>query len=118
MDSETPKGLQLLYDLFVKASEFPGESSHNSKNLYHWGEKIKSLHDVLSPYHDEQYNREYALAQRRINEISLYHPSRRYLVEGYDVLHEWLGSISRLYDRLGLMIPQNMIYTEGGEDGV
>ena len=53
MDSETPEGLRLLYDLLVKASEYPGETPHNPRNLYYWGEKLKALHGVLSAYHDQ-----------------------------------------------------------------
>jgi len=40
------------------------------------------------------------------------------VTKGYETLFGWLGSISRLYSRLGLMIPQNLIYTEGGEEGI
>jgi hypothetical protein len=31
-DNETPEGMRLLYDLPVKASEFPGETPHNARN--------------------------------------------------------------------------------------
>ncbi len=118
MDSETPEGLRLIYDLLVKASEYPGESLHNPRNLFHWGEKLKALHQILSGYHDQEYLSEYRLAQRRIIEISKSYPSEQYVREGYEGLHEWLGSISRLYQRLGLLIPENMTYTEGGEEGI
>ena len=115
---ETPEGLRLLYDLLVKASEFPGETPHNPRNLYSWGEKLKALHQIMSAYHDAEYLQEYRLAQKNIREISRLYPSERYVAEGYDMLYEWLGSLSRLYQRLGLMIPENMVYTEGGEEGI
>ena len=117
-DNETPEGMRLLYDLLVKASEFPGESPHNPRNLYSWGEKLKALHQILSSYHDTEYLQEYRLAQKNIREISRLYPSERYVAEGYGMLYEWLGSLSRLYQRLGLMIPENMVYTEGGEEGI
>jgi len=117
-DNETPEGMRLLYDLLVKASEYPGETVHNPRNLYNWGEKIKALHHLLSSYHDEDYRKEYRIAMKRIGEISRDYPSSRYVAEGYEVLFEWLGSISRLYARLGLMIPENLVYTEGGEEGI
>jgi hypothetical protein len=117
-DNETPEGMRLLYDLLVKASEYPGETVHNTRNLYNWGEKIKALHHLLSSYHDEDYRKEYRIAMKRIGEISRDYPSSRYVAEGYEALFEWLGSISRLYARLGLMIPENLVYTEGGEEGI
>ena len=63
---ETPEGLRLLYDLLVKASEFPGETPHNPRNLYSWGEKLKALHQIMSAYHDAEYLQEYRLAQKNI----------------------------------------------------
>jgi hypothetical protein len=117
-DVETPEGLRILYDLLIKASEYPGESPYTPRNLYSWGEKLKSLHQLLSPYHDEEYNREYRLIQKQILDVSREFPSYRYTHESYDLLFEWLGSISRLYGRLGLMIPENLTYTEGGEEGI
>lgn len=117
-DGQTPEGLRILYDLLVKASEYPGEAPHNPRNLYSWGEKLKSLHQLLSSYHDEEYNKEFRTIQKQITESSKSFPSDRYIHESYDLLFEWLGSISRLYQRLGLMIPENMVYTEGGEEGI
>ena len=58
MDSETPEGLRLLYDLLVKAAEYPGESPHNPRNLYNWGQKLKGLEHILSGYLDEEYMHE------------------------------------------------------------
>ncbi|MGP6220969.1 hypothetical protein [Caldiplasma sukawensis] len=118
IDDQTPEGLRLLYDLLVKASEYPGESSHNPKNLYLWGEKLRSLHQLLSGYHDEEYLKEYRHIQKMMEEVSKSYPTDEYVRDGYDVLYEWLGSIGRLYGRLGLMIPQNLVYTEGGDEGV
>ena len=117
-DRETPEGLRILYDLLVKASEYPGEAPHNPRNLYSWGEKLKALHQLLSPYHDEEYVREYRLIQQRILEVSRFYPADRYDVEGYDVLFGWRGAVSGLYQRLGLLIPENLSYTEGGEEGI
>ncbi len=117
-DNETPEGLRLLYDLLVKASEYPGETPHNPRNLYSWGEKLKALHQIMSSYHDAEYLKEYRLAQQNIREISKLYPSDRYISEGYEALYEWLGSLSRLYQRLGLLIPENLTYTEGGEEGL
>lgn len=117
-DNETPEGLRLLYDSLVKASEYPGETLSNPKNLYNWGKKLRALHHLLSSYHDAEYLQEYRLAQKNILELSGNYPSERYIAEGYAALYEWLGSLSRLYQRLGLMIPQNLTYTEGGEEGI
>ncbi len=118
IDEATPEGLRLLYDLLVKASEFPGDTVHNPRNLYIWGEKLKALHHLISSYHDDKYLQEYRLAQKHIQEISKLYPSDSYISGGFEALYEWLGSLSRLYSRLGLMIPENLTYTEGGEDGI
>ena len=80
-DAETPEGMRLLYDLLVKSAEFPGESPHNIKNLYNWGEKMKALHHLLSSYHDEDYKKEYRSAMKRIMEISREYPSPKYISE-------------------------------------
>ena len=107
-NNETPEGLRLLYDSLVKASEYPGESAYNPRNLYSWGKRLKALHQIMSAYHDAEYLQEYRLAQKNILELSGNYPSERYIAEGYAALYEWLGSLSRLYQRLGLMIPQNL----------
>ena len=67
-DNETPEGLRVLYDLLVKAAEYPGESPHNPRNLYNWGEKIKALHQMISAYHDEEYLKEHRTAMKKIRE--------------------------------------------------
>ena len=117
-NNETPEGLRLLYDLLVKASEYPGETPSNPRNLYNWGKKLRALHQNMSAYHDPEYLQEYRLGQKNIRELSKNYPSEQYIVDGYEALYEWLGSLSRLYKRLGLMIPENMTYTEGGEEGI
>ena len=55
---------------------------------------------------------------KKIREVSSFYPSGRYVSEGYEAIFEWLGSISRLYSRMGLMIPENLVYTEGGDEGI
>jgi hypothetical protein len=117
-DNDSPEGMRILYDLLVKASEFPGDSNHNVRNLYTWGEKLKALHQMISAYHDEEYTKEYFAMLKQGREVSKKYPSQRYIHDGYDVFFEWLGSISRLYSRLGLMIPENLTYTEGGDEGI
>jgi hypothetical protein len=117
-DSESPDGMRIIYDLLVKAAEYPGESSHNLANVFSWGQKIKALHELLSLYFDEEYTREYKIARDRLLEVSKMYPSERYVSESYDLLFAWFGSISRLYGRLGLLIPMNYTYTEGGEEGI
>lgn len=117
-DKNTPEGVMVLYDLLVKASEFPGESSRSVRQLYQWGQKLKALHHMLSSYHDEEYLKEFRALRTTIIRISKYYPSERYLSEGYDALFEWLGSISRLYARLGMLISMDYSYTEGGEEGI
>jgi hypothetical protein len=117
-DSETPQGLRILYDLLVKTAEYPGESPHNPRNLYSFGEKLKALHHMISGYHDGEYENEFRAIMQKIGEVSKDYPSAKYVSEGYETLFEWLGSISRLYSRLGLMIPQNLTYTEGGDEGI
>jgi hypothetical protein len=68
-DNETPEGLRILYDLLVKASEFPGDSMHNPKNLLLWSQKLKSLHSLLSAYQDEEYKKGYMVIKKRMVEI-------------------------------------------------
>ena len=76
-DAETPEGLRLLYDLLVKASEYPGETPHNPRNLCNWGEKLKALHQIMSSYHDAEYLNEYRLEQQNIKETLRLYPSDR-----------------------------------------
>ena len=118
MDSETPEGLRLLYDLLVKASEYPGESPHNPRNLYNWGQKLKGLEHILSGYLDEEYMHEKRVLEKEIKEVSKEYPSDRYISDGYDMLFEWLGMLARQYQRLGLLIPEDLTYTEGGDEGI
>ena len=110
--NETPEGIRLLYDLLVKASEYPGESPHNPRNLYSWGEKLKALHHLISRYHDEEYLNEYSRVGDLMKAASAHYPTSRYVTDGYASLFEWLGAISRLYSRLGLMIPESLTYSE------
>ncbi len=107
-DLDMPHGIRMLYDLFVKASEFPGESAPNKRNLYSWAQKLKALHQILSAYHDDAYRAEYDDVMKRMQKISALYPSEEYTAQGYELLYDWLGCISRLYQRLGLMIPENI----------
>lgn len=116
MNDAPPEGLRSLYDSFVKVSEFPAESNHNLANLLHWGDQLKALHYNLQSYHDEQYLREYKILMQKIREASKFYPSGKYLTDGYEACFEWLGSLSSLYARLGLLVPENLEYTEGGDD--
>ena len=118
MDSETPEGMRLLYDLLVKASEYPGESPHNPRNLYNWGQKLKGLEHILSGYLDEEYMHEKRVLEKEIREVSKEYPSDRYISDGYDKLYSWLGLLATQYQRLGLLIPEDLTYTEGGEEGI
>lgn len=104
MDNE--KGPNLTYYLLLKASEFPGESSHSVRGVYMWGERLRAVHQNLSYSHkaDSLYLKEYGVIKDNIQKISKdYYPSERYVMEAFEILHEWLGSLSRLYYRLGLM---------------
>jgi len=76
-DNETPEGMRILYDLLVKSVEYPGESPHNLRNLYSWGEKLKALHQMLSGYHDEEYLREYRIAMKQTTDVSRDYPSAK-----------------------------------------
>ena len=117
-ENESPNGMRIIYDLLIKVSEFPGEAPHNLGNVFLWGQKIKALHELMSSYFDEEYTREYKIARNQLIEASRMYPSERYVSESYDILFFWMGSLSRLYGRLGLLIPMNYTYTEGGEEGL
>ena len=117
-ENESPNGMSVIYGLLVKVSEFPGESSHNLGNVFLWGQKIKALHELMSSYFDEEYTREYKIARNQLMEASRMYPSESYVSESYDILFSWMGSLSRLYGRLGLLIPMHYTYTEGGEEGI
>ncbi len=117
-DAETPEG-QRLSDLLVEYSKDLGKSPHNLRNLYDWVGKLKALHHLLSYYHDAEYLQEYEAIMKRIREASKTYPSAKYVEGGYDVIFDWLDAISRLFSRLGMMIPQKLTYTEGsGDDGI
>lgn len=117
-DNESPEGIAIIYKLLVKVAEFPGESPHNLGNVYLWGQKLHSLHEIMSSYFDEEYTREYQIARNQLMAISRKYPSDAYVFQAYDLLYSWMGSLSRLYARLGLLIPQNYTYVEGGEEGL
>ena len=51
-------------------------------------------------------------------QFSKEYPSDRYISDGYDMLFEWLGMLARQYQRLGLLIPEDLTYTEGGDEGI
>jgi hypothetical protein len=105
-DTDNTKGPNLTYYLLLKASEFPGESSHSVKGVYMWGERLRAVHQNLSYSHkeDDDYLSEYKRIKGKMEQISRdYYPSEKYVIEAYEILHEWLGSLSRLYYRLGMM---------------
>ena len=83
-----------------------------------WGQKLKGLEHILSGYLDEEYMHEKRVLEKEIREVSKEYPSDRYISDGYDMLFEWLGMLARQYQRLGLLIPEDLTYTEGGEEGI
>ena len=90
----------------------------NPRNLYNWGQKLKGLEHILSGYLDEEYMHEKRVLEKEIREVSKEYPSDRYISDGYDMLFSWLGMLARQYQRLGLLIPEDLTYTEGGDEGI
>ena len=56
--------------------------------------------------------------EKEIREISKDYPTEKYLSDGYELLFSWLGALARQYQRLGLLIPEDLTYTEGGDEGI
>lgn len=109
-DTDSQKGPNLTYYLLLNASEFPGESSYSIQGALTWGRKLKAVHQNLSYSHktDEEYLAEFDIIKKKLDQISKdYYPAERYVSEAYDTLYEWLGSLSRLYYRLGMMTNEN-----------
>ena len=109
-EQDTQKGPNLTYYLLLKASEYPGETTHSVRGAFMWGERLKAVHQNLSysQGEDDEYLNEYRAIKEKIKQISReYYPSERYVMEAYEILHEWLGSLSRLYYRLGMMANEN-----------
>ena len=120
-EQNTQKGPNLTYYLLLKASEYPGETTHSVRGAFMWGEKLKAVHQNLSYSHreDDEYLNEYMRIKEKIEQISRdYYPSERYVMEAYEILHEWLGSLSRLYYRLGMMTNESSRPLEWNQETV
>ena len=120
-EQDTLKGPNLTYYLLLKASEYPGETTHSVRGAFMWGEKLKGVHQNLSYSHreDDEYLNEYNRIKAKIDQISRdYYPSERYVMEAYEILHEWLGSLSRLYYRLGMMANESPRQLEWNQESV
>lgn len=112
--------VQVISNLFTRAGEYPGENSHDPEHLFRWGEILKSLSNSLEAYQDHDFKENYALIQKELAAVSKYRYAQRdrYVYEGYEICHEWFGAIASLIDKVGLMLPHNYEYTEGGDDGL
>lgn len=107
-----PGGIRVIYDLLVKAAEYPGESYRSAKSAYAWYEKIRALHEIMRPYWDDEYGGEHREIEERMKEASLLYPGDEYVAKAYAILGNWIGVIASLYDRLGLLIPQNLVSSD------
>ena len=81
-----------------------GPLSTANVDFQHAKKYINNQNLSYSHGEDDTYLKEYKEIKEKIAQISRdYYPSERYVMEAYEVLHEWLGSLSRLYYRLGMM---------------
>ena len=119
MSDENSQTMAII-DLYTRAGLYPSENSHDPEHLFRYGELLKSLHNALEPYESPEYDGQYMEIKRRIAQISAYRYTNtdRYIQEGYEILHEWYGIISKKLDYLNMLLPHHYTYTEGGEDGL
>ncbi len=112
--------VQVISNLFTRAGQYPSENFHDPEHLFRWGEILKSLSNTLEAYHDHDFEEKFARVQQELTAISRYRYSDRdrYVYEGYEICHQWLAAIAFLVDTLGLMVPHNLEFTEGGDDGL
>ena len=54
MIDDGDKGLKILYDLLVKAAEFPGENRHTPAVLSKWHTQIEYLHGIMLQFYSPQ----------------------------------------------------------------
>lgn len=121
MSDDTSDSQQIVIkDLYTRAGLYPSENSHDPEHLFRYGELLKSLSNALEPYEYEDYDEEYKEIRRKMAEISKYRYTHRdrYISEGYEILHDWYGLISKKLDYLNILLPHNYTYVEGGEDGL
>ncbi len=104
--------------MYMDAYHYLRDVQKSAEAADHWHDMIEGLHQALSYYWDAEYKQDVDAVNELINEALKYYPSEEYVRNIYMALKEWLGAISRLFSRLGMMIPQTLTYTEGEGDGI
>lgn len=93
MDNE-PGGLKVLYDMLVKAAEYPGESSHSMRNLELWENRLRTLHHVMVQFYSDTQTTRYNQISESMRKLAESANAEEYLAKGYHLMFEFLGEIA------------------------
>ena len=107
MIDDGDKGLKILYDLLVKAAEFPGENRHSPAVLSKWHTQIEYLHGIMLQFYSPQLIQRYEKIRQEME--SLPHVKNDIiLAKGYEVSFQLLGVVSRSFIQEKLLLENPM----------
>ena len=107
MIDDGDKGLKILYDLLVKAAEFPGENRHSPAVLSKWHTQLEYLHGIMLQFYSPQLIQRYEKNRQEME--SLPHVKNDIiLAKGYELTFQLLGVVSRSFIQEKLLLENPM----------
>ena len=107
-----PMGMKIIYDLFVKISNFSISNAFNLSTVLQLFNRLRGLHAVMESYMGEQHLREYRIIVRQLMDISRLFPSEEYVLKSRDWLLNWIGLIARLLQEKNMLIPEELSFSD------
>ena len=107
MNDDEDKGLKILYDLLVKAAEFPGENHHSPAVLSKWHSQLEYLHGIMLQFYSPQLIQRYEKNRQEMESL----PSTQndaFLARGYELSFQLLGVVSRSFIQERLLLENPM----------
>lgn len=108
MNDDEERGLKALYDMLVKAAEFPGENSHSPASLTKWHNQLEYLHGIMLQFYSQDLIKRYDALRKEIKSLPVDRMGDAALARGYDLCFRLLGVISKAFIQENLVLENPM----------
>jgi hypothetical protein len=107
MNDDGDRGLKILYDLLVKAAEFPGENQHSPAVLSKWHTQLEYLHGIMLQFYSPQLIQKYEKIRQEMESLPS-GQSDASLSREYELSFQLLGVVSRSFIQEKLLLENPM----------
>ena len=107
MNDDGDRGLKILYDLLVKAAEFPGENQHSPAVLSKWHTQLEYLHGIMLQFYSPQLIQKYEKIRQEMESLPS-GQSDSSLSREYELSFQLLGVVSRSFIQEKLLLENPM----------